>query len=152
MKIFAVLILFFGLTGCSLDFRLKGYVYNHTITKLEKDYLEEADKKFGKMPAADVYKAGLKKYNRILKVEKLSRSEKQAEFTVQKILLEPEFAKEFLDYLSVATKERPQQTAEEVLNQFLKTHPEPWPTKEVQTVLKISQKNKEWIVESESSL
>ena len=137
------------LVGCTLDFRLKGYAYNHSITKLEKDYLEEAQKRFGKMPAAQVYSAGLKKYNRILNVEKVSRTETVAEFKVEKILLDTQFAQKFLDFLNEQTQKFPTRTSEEVLNEFLKTNPEPWPTRAVTTMLKIGQEKDGWLVQSE---
>lgn len=152
-KIFSILAagLFLGLlSGCSLDFRLKGYVYNYTVTQLEKDYLQEAQKRFGKMPATSVYSAGLKKYNRILKVEKKSREGDGAEFLVEKTVLTPEFAAIFLEFLTVQAKEHPQRTSEQVLNEFLKENPEPWPTQEQKTVLKLSQNKGQWAVQSET--
>jgi hypothetical protein len=139
------------LSSCTLDFRLKGYVYNYTVTQLEKEYLQEAQKRFGKMPATDVYSAGLKKYNKILKVEKKSVAENTAEFYVDKVILTPEFAALFLDFLTVQAKDFPERSSEQVLNEFLKENPEPWPTKNIKTLLSLGQEKGQWLVQSEVS-
>ncbi|MFP5520356.1 MAG: hypothetical protein ACLGGX_10665 [Bdellovibrionia bacterium] len=151
-KLISLILVTIFLTSCTLSFKLKGFVYGHSIRQMEADYLKEAKAALGEKPAVNVYTSGLKKYNRIKDAREVKISEEEAEFQVDKTMLQPQFAKMFLDFLVQQSIDKPQQKPEDVLNAFLAQNPEPWPTESFTVRLILKKSGDLWDVASETRL
>lgn len=119
---------------------------------MEKEYVDKAKSLLGEAPAASVYIAGLKKYNRLKNVTEVSLGEGEAEYVIEKTLLKPDFAQEFLNFLVDQAKNHPTRKSQEVLAEFIKTHPEPWPAETFKAKLLLRKDGDQWVVQSETRI